>query len=249
MQDIQNNLDFKTITEPAECSACGKPYVRTVHLLSGRRVFVGRRCPACDARWQEERLAEERASKAQEHEAEWAELCPWEHRLLTETRGHTDLTLLEAAQPDWRKVLDWEYGPLGLLLRGETGTCKTRSVWRLARKLFDQDIRVTALTAGQFDRQCRKAAGQFELPGWFDELVRARVLFFDDLGKGAWTPHTEANFFDLVDQRTCEGRPLLVTTNDSGRSLAERFSPDRAEPLIRRLREYCRCLTFEKRAA
>lgn len=39
------------------------------------------------------------------------------------------------------------------------------------------------------------------------------ILFLDDLGKGNWTENTEAISFVLVEIRTSNGRPLIVTTN------------------------------------
>jgi DNA replication protein DnaC len=179
------------------------------------------------------------ADKRDTRACDWATLCPFEFRLRTESRGNTDLARMDAESPNWRKVLSWQFGHRGLLVRGESGHCKTRAMWRLIRRLFDERRKVIPLTAAQFDRQCRDAGGSFTLSEWFNRLATADVLFLDDLGKGSWTQGTEAQIFDLIDERTREGRPILATSNDTGATLAARLSQDRGEPLVRRLRDYC----------
>jgi hypothetical protein len=38
---------------------------------------------------------------------------------------------------------------------------------------------------------------------------------------------------------------MIVTTNDTGRTLRTRLTEDRADPLLRRLREHCEAVVFE----
>jgi hypothetical protein len=176
---------------------------------------------------------------------EWVQLCPFEFRLhRQEGGGNTRLEKMDADQPGWRRIFDWKFGHRGLLVRGETGQCKTRAMWRLLRQLFGERRKVVARTSAHFDRECRDAGGNFTLSDWFKRLAEVDVLFLDDLGKARWTEGTEAQIFDLIDIRTREGRPILATTNDTGTSLAARLSPDRGEPLIRRLRDYCETIVF-----
>lgn len=197
------------------------------------RKIVASKCEAC-ADLEENRVVE------------WARLCPLEFRLagVLEGGGQTELVKMTESSPGWQKILEWTFGRRGLLIRGQTGRCKTRATWRLLRRQFNERRSIIALTSAQFDRQCRDAGGTFTLSEWFDRLAAVDVLFLDDLGKAKWTEGTEAQMFDLIDERTREGRPILATTNDSGESLAARLSTDRREPLIRRLRDYCDTYVF-----
>jgi DNA replication protein DnaC len=246
-------LTTKTFT----CRRCGQEFLSKV--LTMPMEFLGRPplvintniCDSCGRQIEQEecdaaRAATERrrALAKQAREEAWSTFCPKEYRLTTEDGGATGIVQLEMATPRLKEVLAWKFAPQGLIIRGETGKCKTRAMWRLLRKLWLDDLRLAALTAGQFDRQCRDAGGNFTLTKWFDNLARSDVFFLDDLGKASWTPATEATWFDLVDERTREHRPILVTTNDTGQSLAARMSENRAEPLVRRLRDYCQSIEF-----
>jgi DNA replication protein DnaC len=246
---MNTNFETKLITAP--CRDCREPFDTKVLFINGVEKIRAAVCPACSVKLEQEQRAQEAVARdaalsldQQQREARWAKLCPLEFRLPTESGGNTDLARMDAVQPRWRKLLEWRYCQRGLILRGSTGTCKTRAVWRLLRRLWEEGKSIQALTAAQFDRQCRDAGGKFTLSEWFDRLARMDALFIDDLGKAQWTPATEAQFFDLVDQRTREGKPMLVTTNDDKDSLTARLSDDRAEPLVRRLCDYCEGILF-----
>lgn len=194
------------------CLGCHKEFVTRRRVLCDR-VLIPSLCPKCDDA-RDTRLAE------------WVALCPPEFRT-PEEGGNTSLSRMDADAPNWRKLLEWQYGSRGLLVRGESGRCKTRAMWRVVRRLFLARKSIVAMTAARFDRECRDVGGNFTLTAWFDRLASVDALFIDDLGKGAWTQATEAQFFDLVDTRTRDGMPMLVTSNDNGALLAARLSDGR----------------------
>jgi DNA replication protein DnaC len=104
-----------------------------------------------------------------------------------------------------------------------------------------------AMSAGEFDRAARDAAGKFQLTEWFESLASSDVLFMDDLGKGKWTAATAGQFWELIDARSKEARPVFITTNCSGETLVRSLglNKDVAEPLLRRLRESCKALVLQ----
>jgi DNA replication protein DnaC len=65
------------------------------------------------------------------------------------------------------------------------------------------------------------------------------IVFLDDLGKGYWTENTEALWFDLLEHRTSQGRPIIVTTNYSGQELIRGSRSEATAYAMRRLRDYC----------
>jgi len=144
-------------------------------------------------------------------------------------------------------ILNWKYGPTGLIVRGVTRLGKTRSLWMLLKRLMVEEGRtVAALTDNQFASHCSAAysvsSEVSEL--WKDELATADVLFLDDLGKCKLTDRVEADLFDLIETRTSNKRPIFITTNYDGKTLLTRLSPDRGAPMIARLREFSTTLTL-----
>lgn len=225
----------------ALCNRCKRPFVPVTFGTVEFRVFRSPTCRRCVRKAEREAEQERKRLAALEHEKGWALLCPLEFRLRSEMGGHTDISRMDAEQPEWRTVLRWTFGPRGLLIAGDTGLCKTRAVWRLLRRVWDDTkgrSKIEAITSGQFERQYRAACGGFNHE-WFNGLARCSVLFVDDLGKAHWSENAEAQFFDLLDERTRFGRPIIVTTNDTGESWRDRLTPTRGPAIIRRLQDYC----------
>jgi DNA replication protein DnaC len=233
----------------SKCRVCSQPFVATRFEVYGATLTTTI-CNSCSIkleRKEAERIENERKQRAMGatriRDEQWEKMCPKEFRLVSESGGNTQLAKLELAQPKSKELLAWT-GPRGIIIRGDTGKCKTRAMWRLLRRLFIDRKSLVVLTAAQFDRQCRDAGGTFTLTSWFERLASCDVFAIDDLGKHPWTPATEATWFDLVDQRGREEKPIIITTNDTGETLASRMAPERADALVRRLREYCDVLIF-----
>lgn len=165
---------------------------------------------------------------------EWKEICP---SLYLESDPE-QLPGQGKKCNDW--LMKWKYGPLGLWLRGDTGSGKTRLATMLLRRLHLEGWKVHFLTHCEFSEQSRKYS--FEPPTervrWFNHLTTVDVLLLDDLGKEKFTEKPESDLFNLVDSRSSNEKPMIVTSNLSGRELEEKMSKDRGEPLVRRLAEF-----------
>jgi DNA replication protein DnaC len=210
-------------------------------------------CHVCDrelerqrkAAVERERQAREKA-RLEEREKAWAKLCPQEYRLTTETDGKTEIARLELLVPNLKEILAWRFGSRGLIIRSRaSGRGKTRSAWRLLRKLWLDERTITFHSAGSFQRRVQDAAQGYQLEPWFKQLATVDILYIDDLGKGHWTQLTEAFWFDLVEARTSNCRPMIVTTNYKGDELEEKSRGDTAEFTIRRLREFCDVISLD----
>ena len=59
---------------------------------------------------------------------------------------------------------------------------------------------------------------------------------------GRLTDAVQSHLFDLLEERTANERPTFWTSNAGGAELAAMFSPDRAEPLLRRLTEFSKII-------
>jgi len=234
---------------PTVCPTCQKEFGAAVMRSPfdpAKILFSARYCDPCilakraaDAKREAEEHASQRHSATVER---WAALCPREFRTITEG-GQTDVERLTREFPKLAQVIahDLTTGQ-GLIVRGKSGHGKTRSAWRLLRRAFDAGKTIRALTSGDFDRQARDAGGTFTLTEWVDRMIRADILFIDDLGKAPWTPATVGIWFDVLDGRYRDGRPIVVTTNLDGAALVAqlRVGPDIGEPMLRRMRETTR---------
>jgi len=220
------------------------PFVASVIELWGTRIYA-RHCEPCV---EAHRLSCQPKQEIRDlREDLWASLCPREYRLITESEGGTELAKLLSGCPGAEKALAWRYGQRGLLMGGPTGTGKTRSAWRLLRRCFDEGRTVKAMTAGEFGRSYADAGGSHTLNDWFSNLATVNVLFIDEIGNAAWTDGAEAVFFDLLEKRGVEGRPMITASNHKSESLASKLRDQtRAAPMIRRLKTYCEFIPMGK---
>ena len=191
-------------------------------------------CDECD-RQRIEKLQQEQAAEEQERRQEaFHAICPPLYR-------ESDPKRIPAAF--LREIEAWEYNPVGLGFVGVAGTCKTRAAWMLLKRLHFSGVRVYGITATGFAKACAdqwhddpqaKALAE-------DTLTRCRrtkVLLLDDLGKNKFTERSELELFDLLEHRTSHELPILWTANAQGDAFEQMLSPDRGEPILRRLSEF-----------
>lgn len=249
MNDLPDSIDAtcRTCSKSFAAAVCRSPFDPTKVLATQRH------CDPC-LRQIETKTAEANAiSRAQEARRRifnaWEGICPIEFRNELEGGFHDEQRFF-ADQPAAKQVTEHPYSGKGLILRGQTDAGKTRAMWCLMRRYWAEvpRLRLIALSAGQFDREARDAAGTFTLTAWFDRLARADALFIDDIGKGKWTPATSGQFWELVDDRCKHHRPIYLTTNLNGETLVTSLGLERdiAEPLLRRLRQYCDVIVLKK---
>lgn len=226
------------VTSDPTCRSCGNP------LPTGPDVEVAQRtirlqatvCDSCADMDEARRKADAQTARIQQYTA----ICPAIYQNTNPRDPRLDQALLA-------KVMAWQYGPKGLVLFGPTRKGKTRMMWLLLRRLWvEERIKFIAMTSGEFARGCGEMYGLSGEAGreWFNRLVYAPVLFIDDFGKEKATERVEAELFDVMEHRTSNGRPMLLTTNGVGDTLCAKFTADRGEPIIERIREFCAGVNF-----
>jgi len=195
-------------------------------------------CPVCSQKRREDHERETLAEQKAARKAEWREICP------PDFLGTNPSALPN--QGAYNETMAWQYGRSGLLLIGPTGTGKSRSAWALAEREFKAAHSVLALNAlAGMDYARRYSDSIYSATEWVSRAVTTSLLILDDVFKVKLTDSFEAALFAIISERTENHRPCIVTSNDTGESLLRRFSPDRGEPFVRRLREFCQTIVFE----
>lgn len=220
--------------EPPEvdctCQRCGRPF-------KSRYPGSSLACGPCQEELARQSAEKERLEGITARRNEWRTICPAE--FIESDPGKLPFPNLH------ERVLRWHYGRRGLILHGPTGGGKSRAAFSLCKREFMSGRTVMVINP-------RYA---IEIPTLFlkgnseTEIRRAcevSLLLLDDCFKSRLSPTVEEFLFAVIDERTSQGRPIVATLNDTGDSLLSRLSPDRGEPMLRRLRENCAPITFEK---
>jgi len=72
-----------------------------------------------------------------------------------------------------------------------------------------------------------------------ERLTSCSLLVIDDLGKERLTQRMETDLFSIIDERTSNKRPTIITTNYNGSGLSDRFNNgETGTAIIRRLKDY-----------
>lgn len=217
-------------TKERSCVECQKQFTLPKYGVPSYEI----RCPDC----LQGKVNRDKEQQQKAVEAVWLSRCPKQFQ-------DTNIDKLPC-QEEVRRALDWKCGPVGLLLHGPTGGGKTRTAWLVLRNqhLKGKQFKILNSLAGlEYASKFSESASIVE--NWVSGLIETDILFMDDVFKNKFTDSFEGVVFSIIDRRTENGRPVILTANDTGASLTNRMTDDRGEPLVRRLREFCLDLTFK----
>ena len=141
----------------------------------------------------------------------------------------------------------WENGR-SLLLHGTTRLGKTRAAWEVTRRHWKGRYKKQiCMTMRGFERMIEDGFNKHNHSKLIDELIVAPYLYIDDLGKERTTQRVACDLFAVIDERTINHRPTIITTNFTSSGLLARF--DDAElgaALIGRFKDYFDCIGASK---
>lgn len=217
-----------------QCNQCGAGFEHEPLILHGRELFRPNFCDACCRDQEARQAASDREAMVGMQNDEWERICPPLYR-------DTDMSRIPAAFQ--AIVTGWKFGPTGLGFTGEAGKCKTRAAFLILKAQHFAGRRVCAASATKMgswaqnrfsDDPERKAAAFAGLR----DLRAAKVVLIDDLGKSKMTETVEQEFFDILEHRTSHCLPTIWTANAGAAELRKMMSPDRGDPIMRRLKEF-----------
>lgn len=195
-----------------------------------------RLCEVCISEQEQEKAQEAERDRNRALWSRWRAICP---------PLYQDTDPARLSQTILARLLAWQYGPKGILITGPSGEGKTRCLFELLRRLLREGRSIEAFDAVQFGHECaRRFQDQDAADTWLRYLVSVDIVFFDDFGKERLTDRSEAEMFGLLERRTARHKPTFFTTNYTGQMILSRMSEDRGAPFLRRLLEFCECITI-----
>lgn len=221
-------------TQTRKCRECGNDFELPPYRFAAELVHV---CPDCSERQAEIDQRETLQRAGCYREQSWKKFCP----VLFQDTNPSSLPSphkLQIAQ-------QWQYGRRGLILHGASGRGKSRIAWEILKREFmaGRSVAVMDCSFG-YAYAAKFATSAAEAANWVDHRMTVDLLLFDDVLKVKLTDSVEQALFAIVNSRTEHGLPIIVTTNDTGDSLASRMSDDRGPALLRRLREFSTSISF-----
>lgn len=220
---MMGTFSLEQITETRDCDGCGRPFESRVAIMAGRRVFGTVRCESCL-----EANEEPEATPKIRRLTKWERLCPTGYRNVDESRFPA--RALESC-------MAWDpKSGRGLLIRGDSGTGKTTLLWHLLRALPEPWECFDHIGLSMRIADCQRSE---EPERELINISSLPLLCIDDLGQAKLTERVEEGLYYLLERRTRERLPTIITTQFVGKDLAKRFSvEDRAEATIRRIRDF-----------
>lgn len=227
----------RRMEESRTCRECSQVFDLPPFRLAAQLVFV---CPECSEKHAEEdqRQAALRTDATKARLEAWRRICP----ILFQ---ETDPSKLPSPMKLQIALEQWQYGRRGLILHGVSGKGKSRIAWEIMKREFmaGRSIAVMDCTSG-YDYSAKFVVSAAEAAKWVQHRMAVDLLLFDDVLKVKLTDSVEQALFAIVNSRTENGLPIIVTTNDTGDSLASRMTDDRGPALLRRLREFSKMIAF-----
>lgn len=217
-----------------ECRVCKVTFTTPVARVLGRVIFASL-CDACGDPTEPKPVPVSREARRSTR---------WTGLVGTYFSDFAVNKLPLCAQAICGEVLSWSLNNVGVGITGPTYTGKSMIIHELGRRLYVAGVDVYPTSGVKFGQMVGGKAD--DMAGWREYLrrcVEAEVLLLDDADKLNLTQAVEAEYYAMFELRRRWLRPVLATTNLSGKEFADLGSDNRGAPIITRLRSLC---TFKR---
>lgn len=127
----------------------------------------------------------------------------------------------------------------GIIFVGESRTGKSRTLSLLLQKLIKEGKTIRCFFHGSFsDELVEVIRSSRSYRDWKRKIARADFLALDDLFAEKLTERCEAALFEVLDERICNYRPTIITTQFACKDARSFHSEKRGEAFIARLKEF-----------
>ena len=206
--------------EPGKCKFCGCTLDEPLIVGSDLIQFPTIACDPCINKERERRDSEDRVKA----ESAFAKVIPIEFSFWDTHKGNN--AALAKAQSNFNIS-----SRKGLVLHGLTGTCKTRIMWQLVKRVIEQPEGYSWLMLNGFE--IATSATPFPKEAFFCDF-----LFIDDLGNSPSSTKFVTSLLHLIRRRCNWHRPIIVTTQLTGDAFRQRFfNNPAASAIVRRFRD------------
>ena len=223
-----------TTLEIHSCAICFEAMTIPELVVAGRKLNLSVICDDCAVKQEMKADADAATNRQNRLSCAFESICPPLYR-------ESDLKRIHGAFSE--AVQNWKYSPTGLFMQGTPGTGKTRAAWWLLKREHFAGTSVYGLTCTEFSRfageQWHSESKQRALAEEaMDKCRRIKLLLLDDLGKQKMTERAELELFDLLENRTQNLLPTIVTSNSSGNQIVAMLSEDRGSAIMRRIKDF-----------
>lgn len=231
-----------TLEIQTSCAICFDPMTVPELVVSGKTLTLSVICDDCWVKQEIKANADAAANRQNRLSCAFESICPPLYRDSDLKRIHGDFS--EAVQ-------NWQHSPTGLYLQGKPGTGKTRAAWWLLRREHFKGTPVYGITCTEFARfageQWHSESKQRALAEEsLERCRRVKLLMLDDLGKQKMTERAELELFDLLEHRSQNLMPTIITTNTTNPQLLAMLSEDRGSAILRRIRDFNTIVKIDK---
>ncbi len=160
----------------------------------------------------------------------WLDIC------VDDEYQRADAKLLPRPEK-WREASAWKFGPKGLVLCGPSRQGKSMTLYLLGKREHFAGRDVVAVSDYRFGHQCTEAWREFRGEKWVRRHCECELLLLDDMGKMPLTDRTLGELSCVIEERTANGRPMLITTEYYGEDLVIRLGKERGWGIVGRLRD------------
>lgn len=234
-----NMNDQKQVTQSCECGASRtKEWDSMMEFMEG--VIPGSSgrfiCDKCHA-------AQEKASRDEQRQKR---RDSWIGQTIPPIYRDTDIRHASLDPAAVKAIQEWDFKK-GIGLIGDTGKGKTRLLFHAMLRAYDKGIEGDSISHNGFSVLIMDAFSGEEKKGArkrLDNISESDLLLIDDVGKAPRTERADAEFEELIEFRVSHELPILWSANAGGKWLENRFGEDRGPALVRRLAQFCNCITL-----